>query len=195
MANTKKKRLEYLVKKDLENGDSIDHYILYLRGQGELEPKEEDMMSKYELVMNLARSGNRVSDIVAILVKGISNIKPVQRRQAFQIVEDAQYIFGEVFDTNNKFRTWASIEFYDMIAKKALDLGDLASAIKAREKADELSGIFEINNQTLNPDDFTNPEKWTLEVTADVKALQQAEGLGEETEEAEFETFNMDDYE
>jgi hypothetical protein len=195
MANNKKQRLEQIVRRDLANGDAIDHYVLYLRGQGELEPKEQDMMAKYELVMNLARSGNRISDIVAVLTKGVSGIMPVQRRQAFQIVEDAQYIFGEVFDTNNKFRTWASIEFYDMIAKKALDLGDLASAIKAREKADELSGIFELNNQGLNPDDFTNPDAWVTEVTSDVKALQEAEGMEEETENAEFEFFNMEDYE
>jgi hypothetical protein len=195
MANVKKQRLERIVRKDLENGDNIDHFILYLRGQGELNGVESDMMAKYELVMNLARSGNRASDIVAILTKGVSGIKPVQRRQAFQIVEDAQYIFGEVFDTNNRFRTWASIEFYDMIAKKALDLGDLASAIKAREKADELSGIFELNNQGLNPDDFTNPNHFTIEITTDIKALQMAEGMGEETEEGEFETFNLEDYE
>lgn len=193
MANNRKQRLEKLVRKDLQDGDSIDHYILYLRGEGELEPKELDMMSKYELVMNLARSGNRVSDIVAILTKGVANILPVQRRQAYQIVEDAQEIFGGIFETHSKFRAWASIEFYDMIAKKALELGDLSNAIRAREKADELSGIFEINNQTLNPDDFSNPNAWNVEVTADIKALRQAEGY--EIEEVEFETLNTDDYE
>lgn len=153
----------------------VEKYVAHLIDGAELTDFQQKLFLRYQYAASLALKGYSNEKVVKAIKNGNEElgIDSCSDRNARYIVQRSKEIFGEVYEVNKKFRRWASIEWYDEVARKAEKKGYYKSAIMARKQADLIAGILE-KDTGLNPQDFTDPEKWNFEITVDPMVLHEA---------------------
>jgi hypothetical protein len=190
-------KIKNKVSKQLESSEAINTevFVAHLVNNVPLSEKQEEMFNRFNYVFTLFRAGYGNELVVKAVANGNTSLgfDKCSLSEARKIVNMTKEIFGDAYETNLKFRKWASIEFYDSVAKEAKELKAFPDAIRAREKADTIAGVFDKQND-LDPNDFMDPKGWNIIITADPKALLIAEGV-QEDQETSAEEWGGDDYE
>lgn len=158
----------------------LDKYLRFYAGELLYEPDpehpqkehltdtEREMLERYRRVFSLFKIGRTDEMIRQILEKEFG----IEWRQARNIVNDAYYLFGVVADADKEGKKRVSIEYYRTLANLAQEKDkDYDTAGKLWEKADKLEGLFNTEQQGLNPDDFKHPT--TFVFTENINVLQQ----------------------
>lgn len=128
---------------------------------------ERSMLERYRRVFAMFDIGRTDEFIRSVLQKEYD----IEWRQARNIVNDCYYIYGVVGSADKEGKKRASINFYRTLANLAFKDRDFEAAGKLWEKADKLEGLFESEQNGLNPDDFKHAP--TVVFTNNINVLNQ----------------------
>lgn len=143
----------------------LDKYFAYYHEGAQLKPDEMEMLQRYRKAWSLISMGRTYEMVLATLCREYS----IQERQARYILQESAFIFGQVQNLDKQAKKVASANYFRLLSNIARANGDVDSAIKAWEKADELEGLHDAEPIGLNPDDFLRAAK--IVFTGDVNVL------------------------
>lgn len=158
-------------KKLLKADESkLSRYLAYYAGDvlREYDPDHPKMdvltatevanLQKYERVYELFDIGRPDAMIRAML----SRIYEIKDRQAYEIIADARLLYSMTGAASSEGSKQSSINFYQTIATLAVSEKNYDAAIKARDKADHLSGHYDQKDTGLDPKDFAKPTQYVF---------------------------------
>jgi len=135
---------------------------------------ERVMLAKYQRVYELFDIGRTDSMIRQFLTKTYD----IKERQAYDLVREAYVLYGITGTADKEGKRRAAINYYMTLSQVAFKDKMYDSAIRAKEKADKLEGLFDDDNEGLDPEDFKKPTKVVFITDLNVfkKAQQELEG-------------------
>lgn len=99
-----------------------------------------------------------------MILSAIMKDHDIELRQAQYDYSFAVALHGPLDQVSKDGRRVASREFFDMIAQLAIKEKQLAVAVMARDKADELAGLHKEEKEGFDPADFAKPAKVVFNV-------------------------------
>lgn len=157
-----------------KTGDKLDRYRAhYLKG-AELTRDEKDMLDKYRRIHALfCETGSRKSTIEFFHIE--TNLS---EPQCYLIFRESLKLFGDISKTDKEGERFAAYEYYVKIANSAFNAGEYDTALKAKAKADELMGLFDKDNNQIDPTKFIRPTQIVFSTNINVlKEAQKEETL------------------
>ena len=145
----------------------LEKYLGYYFGDIQREPDalrpsaksltdtEREQLSKYERIYELFDIGRTDSMIRSFLIKTYN----VKERQAYELVREAYVLYGITGVADKEGKRRAAINYYTTLSQVAFKEKQFDSAIRAKEKADKLEGLFDEDDNGLNPEDFKKATK------------------------------------
>jgi hypothetical protein len=137
-----------------------------IRALGEV---ERGMLAKYERVYELFDIGRTDAMIRSFLMKTYD----IKERQAYEILREAYVLYGITGMADKEGKRRAAINYYSTLSQVAFKDKNYEAAIRAKERADKLEGLFEVENDGLNPDDFRKATK--IIFVNDINVFQQSQ--------------------
>ena len=116
---------------------------------------ERQMLGKYQRIYELFDIGRTDTMIRQFLMKTYD----VQERQAYELVREAYLLYGVTGTSDKEGKRRAAINYYMTLSQVAFKDKNYEAAIRAKEKADKLEGLFDEDNEGLDPEDFKKPTK------------------------------------
>lgn len=133
--------------------DKLDKFRLHLLDGKILHKKDIDMLSKYRKANALFCLGYSKNHVITVLTKE----DLVSESQAYMILRDAVKLYGDVSEIDKKGAKQAAYEYYMMLSNLARKKEDYQSAIKAKELADKVMGLFDTDESPIDAKEFMKP--------------------------------------
>jgi hypothetical protein len=135
---------------------------------------ERQMLAKYQRIYELFDIGRTDTMIRQFLTKTYD----IQERQAYELVREAYLLYGVTGTADKEGKRRAAINYYMTLSQVAFKDKNYEAAIRAKEKADKLEGLFDEDNEGLDPEDFKKPTKviFVTDLNVFKKAQQELEG-------------------
>jgi hypothetical protein len=162
--------------KQLGKPDKLDKYRSHLVDGADLKPDELEMLAKYRKAHSLLCLGFSRNQVLATLEQEFDLSQP----QLYSIVRESVLLYGSIEEVDKKGQRVIAVENYKLLANLARRRGDIASAIRAQEKADKLMGLFEADNTGIDPKAFLIPVP--MDFSTDPAVLRE-----QETQDIDFE--------
>jgi hypothetical protein len=138
----------------------LDKYLRYYSPDStthdDLTPTEQNQLEKYRRIFSMFNIGRTDEFVRDVIMKEYG----VEWRQARNLVNEAFYIYGVIGEADKEGKKRASINFYRTLSNLAFKNQDLDNAGKLWEKADKLEGLFDADQNGLDPNDFKHAPKF-----------------------------------
>ena len=169
------------------NEDELDVFRRYYLG--EVDPEsftatQREQLERYSKAWSWYCMGRTRSMIIELLKKDYD----IKDRQANYDFVASLNLYGQLTDVEKAGRRVASIQYYDMVSQLALKEKNFEAAIKAKKEADNLSGVFETEEDGWNPKDWEKPSKVIYNVQVVVNNNDQVP-----TDDSESEVIQLDE--
>lgn len=167
-------------------GDKLDKYRDHLLEDRPLKPDELEMLARYRKAHALSCLGFSRNQVISTLEKEFD----LSTSQFYNLVKDATRLFGSIEEVDKKGRRVISIERYELLGNLARKDGNILAAIRAQENVDRLLGLFEADDQGMDPRAFLVPVDMVFSTNPEVFKEQQkldASGGIEDTDYEEVE--------
>jgi hypothetical protein len=186
IAMSKKISLERAKRIVKVNDTKLDRYLGYYFGEILLDADpnkpdaecltdvEKQMLAKYQRIYELFDIGRTDAMIRQFLTKTYG----IQERQAYDLVRDAYILYGVTGTADKEGKRRAAINYYMTLSQVAFKDKNYEAAIRAKEKADKLEGLFDVDLEGLDPEDFKKPTKifFVTDLNVFKKAQKELEG-------------------
>lgn len=145
----------------------LEKYLGYYFGDIQREPDperpsakylseiEREQLSKYERIYELFDIGRTDAMIRNFLMKTYN----IKERQAYELVREAYILYGVTGVADKEGKKRAAINYYTTLSQVAFKDKNYEAAIRAKEKADRLEGLFDTEQDGLNAEDFKKASK------------------------------------
>jgi len=135
---------------------------------------ERQMLAKYQRIYELFDIGRTDTMIRQFLTKTYD----IQERQAYELVREAYLLYGITGTADKEGKRRAAINYYQTLSQVAFKDKNYEAAIRAKQSGDKLEGLFDEDNEGLDPDDFKKPTKviFVTDLNVFKKAQQELEG-------------------
>lgn len=172
------KELTRLMPKQL---DLMDRLRAYYFAGAELSVPDKETLSNMRKMWAIYCANTSKLQTAAIFSKETG----LSESQCFYILRQSMELFGDVGEVDKRAERIAATEWYLNLANKAKERDELEVAMKCRERADKLQGLYEQDKQAIPLDKLLPAVNVTLISDPDILRAQQ---LGEELIDITYES-------
>jgi hypothetical protein len=146
-----KKTIKTLSRKSTpENLDKLDRFRAFYFEGIQLKPSEKEELNKFRMAITFYHNFPSKQATVNYMMTHYG----ISESHAYLVLRSSIKLFGDVLHTDKKGERVASYEFYMQLAEEARKEKDIETAMKCRERADKVIGLFDPDHNLPDPKDL-----------------------------------------